>query len=156
MINILDQQEETIAEKMHHVFQASYAVEAALLEAKDFPPLKRSIQDFKNSDTSFFGYSIGKELAAVIEIEPSPNRFHICSLVVHPKYFRRGIGSELITFIFKLLIGNKITVETGLANIPAITLYKNFGFKEVGQYDTDHGIRKIQLAIEKATSTTES
>jgi ribosomal protein S18 acetylase RimI-like enzyme len=77
-------------------------------------------------------------------------------LVVHPKYFRRGIASELITFIFKLFIGNKITVETGLANIPAIALYKRFGFKEIDQYDTDHGIRKIRLAIEKATLNTDS
>lgn len=151
MINILDPEEDTIAEKIHGVFQASYAVEAELLRAKDFPPLKRTITDFKNTDTSLFGYWIGKELVAVVEIEPSPNRFHICSLVVHPTFFRRGIASELITFIFKLLVGNKITVETGLANIPAIALYKSFGFKEVGQYDTDHGIRKIQLAIEKAT-----
>jgi ribosomal protein S18 acetylase RimI-like enzyme len=156
MISILDPQDDTIAKKMHPVFQASYTVEAALLEAKDFPPLKRTIADFKNSDTSFFGYSIGKELAAVIEIEPSPSAFHICSLVVHPNYFRRGIGSELIAFIFNLFIDNKITVETGLVNLPAIALYKNFGFKEVGQYDTDHGIRKIQLAIEKATLTTNS
>jgi ribosomal protein S18 acetylase RimI-like enzyme len=156
MINILDQQEDTVAEKIYHVFQASYAVEAELLEAKDFPPLKRTIIDFKNIDTSFFGHWIGKELTAVIEIEPSPNTFHICSLVVHPTYFRRGIASELITFIFKLLVGNKITVETGLANIPAIALYKSFGFKEVGQYDTDIGIRKIKLAIEKATIKSDS
>jgi GNAT superfamily N-acetyltransferase len=154
MIKILDQQEDTIAEKTHQVFQASYAVEAELLEAKDFPPLKRTIIDYKNSDTSFFGHWIGKELTAVIEIEPSPNTFHICSLVVHPTYFRRGIASELVTFIFKLLVGNKITVETGVANIPAIALYKSFGFKEIDQYDTDHGIRKIRLAIEKATLNT--
>lgn len=156
MIKILDPQEDTIAENIYSVFQASYAVEAELLEAKDFPPLKRTIIDFKNSETSFFGHWIGKELTAVIEIEPSPNKFHICSLVVHPNYFRRGIGSELVTFIFKLLVGNKITVETGLANIPAIALYKGFGFKEIDQYDTDHGIRKIRLAIEKATLSTDS
>jgi ribosomal protein S18 acetylase RimI-like enzyme len=154
MINILDQQEDTIAEKIYHVFQASYAVEAKLLGAQDFPPLKRTIIDFKNSETSFFGHWIGKELAAAVEIEPSPNNFHISSLVVHPKYFRQGIGNELITFIFKLLIGNKITVETGVENIPAIALYKNFGFKEIDQYDTDHGIRKVRLAIEKATLKT--
>ncbi len=156
MINILDQQEDTIAEKIYHVFQASYAVEAELLGVKDFPPLKRTIIDYKNSDTSFFGHWIGKELTAAIEIEPSPSAFHICSLVVHPKYFRRGIGSELITFIFKLFIGNKITVETGLENIPAIALYKSFGFKEIDQYDTDHGIRKTRLTIEKATLNSNS
>ncbi|MFT4848600.1 MAG: GNAT superfamily N-acetyltransferase [Sediminicola sp.] len=156
MITILDQEEDTVPEKIHCIFQASYAVEAELLGAKDFPPLKRTIIDFKNSDTSFFGHWIGKELTAVIEIEPSPSAFHISSLVVHPKYFRRGIASELIAFIFRLFIGNKITVETGLANIPAIALYKSFDFKEIDQYDTDHGIRKIRLAIEKATLNTES
>jgi len=154
MIKILDPQEDSIAENIYSVFQASYAVEAELLEAKDFPPLKRTIIDFKNSETSFFGHWIGKELTAVIEIEPSPNKFHICSLVVHPTYFRRGIGSELVTFIFKLLVGNKITVETGLANIPAIALYKSFDFKEIDQYNTNHGIRKVRLAIEKATLKT--
>ena len=151
MITILDQQEDTIAEKTYAVFQVSYAVEAEILGAKDFPPLKRAIVDFKNSETSFFGHWIGKELTAVIEIEPSLTAFHIASMVVHPTYFRQGIGSELLTFIFELVVGNTITVETGLANIPAIALYKKFGFKEVDQYDTDHGIRKVRLAIEKAT-----
>ena len=36
-------------------------------------------------------------------------------------------------------------VETGVENEPAILLYKKFGFKEVKQWDTDHGIRKIRL-----------
>ena len=151
MIEILDQNEDNIASKMHFVFQASYAIEAELLEAKDFPPLRRTVADFKNSETSFFGYWIEKELTAVIEIEPSLTSFHIRSLVVHPRYFRKGIGSKLIAFIIKLFIGNSITVETGLANAPAIALYKKFGFVEAGQYDTDHGVRKIKLALEKAS-----
>ena len=100
MINILDQADPLITEQIHVVFQASYSVEAELLGVKDFPPLKRTVIDFKRSDTSFFGFWMGNELAAVIEIDPKPNTFHISSLVVHPKYFRQGIASKLITFIF--------------------------------------------------------
>jgi len=37
------------------------------------------------------------------------------------------------------------TVETGLENIPASKLYTSFHFKEVKQWDTDHGVRKIRF-----------
>ena len=150
MINILDHENQQIAEKMHRIFQVSYAVEARLLDAKDFPPLKRTVNDLMESDTSFFGYWQNEILAAVIEIEPFPSVFHICSLVVDPQYFRQGIAKNLINFTFKLLAGNRITVETGLANRPAIALYESFGFKEVKQYETDHGIRKIRFEMENA------
>lgn len=150
MVRILDHENQQIAETMHRIFQVSYAVEARLLDAKDFPPLKRTVNDLMESDTSFFGYWQNEILAAVIEIEPFPSVFHICSLVVDPQYFRQGIAKNLINFTFKLLAGNRITVETGLANRPAIALYESFGFKEVKQYETDHGIRKIRFEMENA------
>ena len=40
-------------------------------------------------------------------------------------------------------------VETGLKNEPATTLYKRFGFKEVKQWDTNHGIRKVKFELLK-------
>jgi ribosomal protein S18 acetylase RimI-like enzyme len=150
MIKILDHEKTSIAESIYRVFQVSYSVEARLLGAVDFPPLKRTVSDFTKSKTSFFGFFEGEKVVAVIEIEPFPSVFHICSLVVDPQYFRKGIAKELLNFTFKLLEGNSITVETGLANIPATNLYKKFGFKEVKQYDTSHGIRKIGFLIEKA------
>lgn len=149
MINILDQEKHEIAEQIFTVFQESYAVEARLLGAKDFPPLKRSIRDLMECETSFFGFWIQKKLVGVIEIHAEVASFHIQSLVVHPTYFRQGIAGKLINFMLKLLPGNTITVETGLANEPATMLYKKFGFKEVKQYDTDYGIRKIRFALEK-------
>ncbi len=145
MIKLLDQEASADAEKIYDIFQVSYAVEADLLGATDFPPLKRSVVDFMKSNTSFFGFWQGEHLAAVLEIEPQPTAFHICSLVVDPDYFRQGIASKLIDHILDLFEGNPITVETGLANEPAKKLYEFFGFKENGQYDTDHGIRKIKF-----------
>ena len=37
------------------------------------------------------------------------------------------------------------TVETGIDNRPAIKLYTSLGFEEQRQWDTDHGVRKVQL-----------
>ena len=150
MVRILDHENQQIAETMHRIFQVSYAVEARLLDAKDFPPLKRTVNDLMKSATSFFGFYQGEKVIAIIEIEPFPSVFHICSLVVDPQYFRQGIAKNLLNFTFKLLEGNRITVETGLANRPAIALYESFGFKEVKQYETDHGIRKIRFQLENA------
>ena len=150
MVRILDHENQQIAETMHRIFQVSYAVEARLLDAKDFPPLKRTVKDLMKSATSFFGFYQGEKVIAIIEIEPFPSVFHICSLVVDPQYFRQGIAKNLLNFTFKLLEGNRITVETGLANRPAIALYESFGFKEVKQYETDHGIRKIRFQLENA------
>ncbi len=149
MIEILDQENKAVSEQIYAVFQVSYVVEAELLGATDFPPLQRTVSDFMESKTSFFGFWQGDTLASVIEVEPLPKSFHINSMVVDPLYFRRGIAGKLLTHIIDLFIGNTITVETGLANEPAKELYKRFGFLDAGQYDTDHGIRKIKFILKR-------
>jgi ribosomal protein S18 acetylase RimI-like enzyme len=53
----------------------------------------------------------------------------------------------LIAFVFNEFDSNLFVVETGLENEPAIELYKKFGFEEVKQWDTDHGIRKIRFEL---------
>ena len=66
-------------------------------------------------------------------------------MVVAPKFFRQGIASQLLEFVFDTFDSNVFMVETGVANDPATTLYKKFGFKEVKQWDTDHGVRKVKF-----------
>ena len=145
MIERLHNRELEISNQIHSVFQLSYAVEAKLLDATDFPPLKRPIESYLNSDNMFFGYHKNTELAGIIEIEFNNKCTDINSLVVNPKFFRRGIAKKLIEFVFNTFDSNLFVVETGLANGPATKLYKKFGFIEVKQWDTDHGIRKIKF-----------
>ena len=52
-------------------------------------------------------------------------------------------------FVFNTYDSNLFVVETGLDNGPATALYKKFNFKEVKQWDTDHGIRKIKFECRK-------
>ena len=145
MIEKLKNSDLEIAKKMRLIFQASYKVEATLLNATNFPPLKRPLENYTESNTEFYGYSINEILAAVVEIDTNTNYILIRSLVVHPDFFRQGIAGKLIKFVFETFQSNLFVVETGLENGPARKLYKKFGFVEVNQWDTNHGIRKIKF-----------
>ncbi|WP_243396938.1 GNAT family N-acetyltransferase [Flagellimonas pacifica] len=94
MIESLNDKETEIDRYIYRVFQTSYKIEANLLQVnyQDFPPLKRTIKDFQTSATNFYGFFQESNLAAVIEIDEVTD---ICSLVVHPSYFRQGIAKQL-------------------------------------------------------------
>ena len=145
MIERLKNNDLEISKKIRSVFQLSYKVEAKILNATDFPPLKRSLENYVNSNTAFFGYLKNQELAGVIEIEHNDNFTHINSLVVDPGFFRQGIARKLMEYVINTFDSKLFVVETGLENGPATKLYKKFDFKEVKQWNTNHGIRKIKF-----------
>jgi ribosomal protein S18 acetylase RimI-like enzyme len=149
MISKLNNKNKEVSENIYTVFQVSYKIESELLKAVDFPPLKRSVRNFTDSNTQFFGYYSNEKLAGVIEIKSDDKSTHIQSLVVHPNNFRQGIASKLMKFTLVNFNSKIITVETGLQNIPAINLYKQFEFIETKQWDTNHGIRKIELKLNR-------
>jgi len=149
MIKKLDHTNLAIATKMHIVFQESYAIEAKLLNAINFPPLQRPLQSYIESTTTFFGYHIKDEIVGIIEVSPKEKTTHINSLVVSPHFFRQGIGRNLIDYTLQNFSSKIFTVETGLENIPASKLYTSFHFKEVKQWDTDHGVRKIRFKLSR-------
>ena len=71
MIKKLQHKDKNISSEIRRVFQVSYAVEAKLLGAIDFPPLKRKLEDFIESNNTFFGVFLNDALAGVIEIKKS-------------------------------------------------------------------------------------
>ena len=147
MIERLKNNDLEISKKIRSVFQLSYKVEAKILNATDFPPLKRSLENYVNSNTAFFGYLKNQELAGVIEIEHNDNFTHINSLVVDPGFFKQGIARKLMEYVINTFDSKLFVVETGLENGPATELYKKFDFKEVKRWNTDHGIRKIKFEL---------
>jgi len=99
MIQRLDHTNKTTAVSIRAVFQKSYAVEAELLGAVDFPPLQRTVDNFLASEHVFFGFYMDEHLAAVIEVATFEDAKHIQSLVVLPRFFRLGIASGLLSFV---------------------------------------------------------
>lgn len=145
MISRLDNENTKVAHMIYSVFQASYAVEAEILKAIDFPPLQRTLDEYLHTDTEFYGLLEAKELAAVVEIKYSVGITHIQSMVVNPRYFRRGLASQLMDFVLDNCNSDLMTVETGAANVPAIKLYEKFGFKHIEQSYISQGINKVKF-----------
>ena len=59
---------------------------------------------------------------------------HILTFAVHPKFRRRGIGTQLFIYALNMVksIGaKKVTLEVRISNIPAKSLYKKLGFQIV-------------------------
>lgn len=147
MIKVLDQSLSIISKRIYHIFQISYAIEAALLNCDDFPPLNRSIAAIQNSKTLFYGYYDHSKLTAVMELEENPGHIHIRSLTVDPDYFRQGIGYKLLGYVTENFIAEKLTVETGNENYPAIEFYLNFGFVKHKVWMTEFGIEKVSFIL---------
>lgn len=147
MIIKLNHSNPECAKQIRRVFQVSYKIEAALLNAVNFPPLQRSLQEFLECQNKFYGYLKGNDLVAVVEIKENNSSTHIQSLVVDPGYFRHGIASAMMEFVLASFTSRLFTVETGVNNVPATSLYKKYGFREVKQWDTDHGVRKIRFEL---------
>ena len=145
MIKKIQNSDSETAKKIQKVFLKSYAVEAKILEATDFPPLKRPFESYVKSDNDFIAFFKGQEIAGITEIKINAKSVYIQSLVVHPDYFRQGIADQLLEFVFSTYSTPLFTVETGVNNHPAVRLYLKKGFKEVKQWDTDFGIRKVRF-----------
>ena len=145
MIIKIDNKSNEIAKEIRNIFQVSYAIEAEMLKAIDFPPLKRTLSQFLKSNSEFYAYYLNQNIAGLIEIDNNQDSTHIQSLVVYPKYFRKGIGRKLVQFVLDTYKSIIFTVETGIDNHPAIKLYASLGFEEQNQWDTNHGVRKVRF-----------
>ncbi len=136
----MEHTESAVAVQIHSLFQDSYRVEAKLIGAKDFPPLKRSATDIADCRSSFIGLWKHDVLAAVAKVSMNAeSELSIDSLVVAPRHFRQGCASKLLEFVLNDFDWKTVLVETAGKNVPAIRLYEKFGFiqEKIGQTKQD-------------------
>ncbi|MBD0384273.1 GNAT family N-acetyltransferase [Paenibacillus sp. WST5] len=126
---------------------ASYRVEAELIGFDDIPPLKDGIASIREADETFYGYYVEEEgsniLAGAISFSLEGTIVTICRMMVHPKYFRRGIARSLLQYILKEQQqsgASRFIVSTGTANAPAIQLYESFGFVQRRVFTVPPGV----------------
>jgi len=148
MITKLENCHEEIANKIYSVFQSAYKVEAKLIGVANFPPLLRTAIDIGNSKTDFYGFYENDCLTGVIEIVVEDNRIEINSLIVDPKYFKKGIAGKLIHYVLNTFDYSSAIVETAVVNLPAINLYKKHGFVEFKRWTPSHGIEKLAMSLQ--------
>jgi len=133
----------TTADEIHAVWMQAYAQEAALLGAKDFPPLRVTVEDLRACRESFFVARIGQELVACTSVAPAEDRADITAMVVAPAYQRRGIASRLLAEILRVYGSSTVTVQTAAKNAPALALYTQAGFVPVRYWAV--GPEQLQL-----------
>jgi ribosomal protein S18 acetylase RimI-like enzyme len=150
MIIKLENADKDIAQQIFTVFQRSYHIEAQLIGTDHFPPLFRSVGHIAHSETQFYGFIENQHIAGVIEVVIEDQQLNINSLTVDPNYFRRGIASQLLSFILKELRFSTALVETAVVNIPAINLYQQHGFVEFKKWTPSQGIKKVAFILKAA------
>jgi len=99
----------------------------------------QEIVGFINSGATNNVQMSDEDLKDLIGHDPKGSHIVIMSVVVHPKYQRKGYAGELLTaFIEKMRQMGKTSIylicQTGL-----IDLYAKYGFEYIGESDSAHG-----------------
>jgi len=130
---LLDHTDPATAAAIHAIRMAAYAQEAALLRADPFPPLERTVEDVRADPAQHYGAHLDGMLAGVVSLACGEDVVDIESLVVAPACQRRGIGAALVRFSITHAGRRRLTVSTGVGNLPAVALYRSLGFAETGR-----------------------
>lgn len=148
MIKLLDITDKKTAAKVLEVQLPAYQVEADIIGYQGIPPLFDTIETLQNSGETFYGY-FDPFLAGVISYKIEHQVLDIHRVVVHPHFFRRGIGRAMVQFLlhtYKERV-NGFMVRTAKKNTPAIKLYQQLAFREIEQVMTAEHLELVLLLV---------
>jgi ribosomal protein S18 acetylase RimI-like enzyme len=115
------------------VQRAAYAIEAELIGYPDLPPLHETLAALQATEEELWLCEDGEELLGVVGLEHGEDEMVIARLFVAPAFFRRGVGSALVTQALAQAAGRRVRVGTGARNAPALALYARFGFRRLDE-----------------------
>lgn len=146
MFELLDHRSDEVAAQIHALFQRSYSVEAQVIGAADFPPLRRTRFEIQSSPGAYLGAREGPALVVAVEYLFDGAYLDIQNLAVDPRHFRQGWGTRLLQALLEKVEWRAATVETAAKNLPAVALYEKIGFSESRRWTTPEGIEKVGLS----------
>ena len=128
-----------------------------LIDFKDFNTFwnKSTLEDeLEANNTKYFKVTLENEIIGFAGIKIILDNADLMNIVVHNSYLRQSIASLLLNKILDFCKKNHISsvnLEVNEKNIPAINLYKKFGFVEVGRrkkyYDNKDDAILMQIGI---------
>lgn len=107
--------------------------------------------DLKNSNAFYILAIANDKVVAYGGMYSVLDEADITNIAVHPLYRKQGIASTILTKMFEYCINkniSKIMLEVRESNVNALNLYKNNGFKIVGErkkYYSDNGETAILM-----------
>lgn len=90
----------------------------------------------KNSNACVFGALEGDLLIGYVALEWVLDEGSLTNLAVLPEFRRNGVAESLLQELLAFAESNNlqfVTLEVRASNIPAMSLYRKLGFKEVGK-----------------------
>ncbi len=75
----------------------------------------------------------------------------ISAFTVHPRSFRRGLGSRVLSYLLGIFGQEGLTVSTAAANLPALGLYQKHGFRLCREWRREGGLEMVALERPAAT-----
>lgn len=121
--------------------RAAYAVEAELLGTDRIPPLHEGLDELRAAPLRWLGAVDDIGLAGAVAWSVIPEGINLERLVVAPRAFRRGLGRRLVAAVQdRAAPGERVTVATGRANVPARRLYEGLGFVAVQHREAEPGL----------------
>ncbi|MBU5674765.1 GNAT family N-acetyltransferase [Paenibacillus brevis] len=133
MIVSLSLQDPNIVEQIWRLQHTAYRMEAAAMGLKNVPPLPETFGSLRSSGDLFFGMiSEEEELLGAIAVllSGSPAQVEITRLMIRQDCLRQGIGSRLVEHVLRSFPDvDAFSVTAGTGNVPAVQLYRKFGFE---------------------------
>jgi len=126
---IIRRMRESDLQQVHEIerqsFSAPWSIEAFRYELEN----KATILLVASIEDGIVGYVC---LRTIVDVT------HLLNIAVHPSFRRKGIGTMLLGSAIEELKGSVnrdhfLTLEVRESNIPAIRLYKKFGFEVIGR-----------------------
>lgn len=148
MFEYIDAMNTLPIETINHIYslqQLSYTVEKQLLTIDLFPPLLETEEELAKSNDACILKVIDENIVGLLQYDVTKNNVVINKLVVHPDYFRQGIGSDLLHALIKHQPNKSIQVETARENTPAMTLYQKHGLTHITPLAVVEGLHLVRL-----------
>jgi ribosomal protein S18 acetylase RimI-like enzyme len=150
VIRKLNHREHAVAEEILAVQLPAYRIEADLVGFDGIPALHDTLETLMACETEeFYGTYRDERLAGMIACEPEGTALCISRVVVHPDFFRQGIGRLLVTELEAVARENssvdRLRVMTGVDNAPAVKLYRSLGFVDTDVREVAPGVQAVFL-----------
>ncbi|GGH38798.1 GNAT family N-acetyltransferase [Paenibacillus segetis] len=151
MIIPLSLHDHEVVEQVWSLQHTAYRLEALAVGLMEYPPLPDTFESLRNSTEQFYGYYAEEEgelLGAIATTSSIPSTLGITRLMVHPNYFRQGIGSALLNYVISEHSEMKtIAVTAGTLNVPAVSLYRQYGFIPCGAMMAAPGVELTRFQL---------
>jgi ribosomal protein S18 acetylase RimI-like enzyme len=138
--------EYSIAAQIHAVAQAAYTLEAERIGCTNFPPLRESLNELRQSPDNFLVFQQSGRIVGALSFNRGTDSVDITRLVVSPTHLRQGIATALLAELERRLAPHeRLTISTAQANTPAVFLYQRLGYTTASVSNSTEGIPLFHL-----------